>query len=386
MTTSIKWPSWPQYGQEEYAAVEKVIRSNQLFAAKEVECFEEQFSTYIGTKFGVGLGNATQGLHLALAALNIGISDEVIVTPYSWISTASCILMQNAVPVFCDIEPESFGMDPQKLEQKITERTKAIMVVHMFGYPSKIRELQAVAQKYGIPLIEDASHAHGASVNGQKVGTFGVLSVFSLHQRKSLSVGDGGIICTDNQEIRDKIYRLRSFGDFELSYNYRMTEFAGALGQVGLRKLDRQNNQRIQNARFLTELLKDLRPGLEVVCVRENEEGVFYAVLIRVNTKIEHFNKKLLVLQGAGIPIRKTWEPLHLHPHFNPPNQSPARGVPWQDPRYNGIMKNKTFADLDLPIVEKYCPHRLLEFYVHPPTGLAELEVAAKMLKREFLI
>ena len=386
MSTPIKWPSWPQYGQEEYAAVEKVIRSNQLFAAKEVELFEEQFSTYIGTKFAIGLGNATQGLHLALAALDIGVGDEVIVTPYSWISTASCILMQNAVPVFCDIEPESFGMDPQKLEEKITKHTKAIIVVHMFGYPSKIRELQAIAQKYGIPLIEDASHAHGASVNGQKIGTFGALSVFSLHQRKSLSVGDGGIICTDNEEIRDKIYRLRSFGDSELSYNYRMTEFAGALGQVGLRKLDYQNKQRIQNAHFLTELLKDLTPGLEVVCVRENEVGVFYAVLIRINTEIEHLDKKLLALQNAGIPIRKTWEPLHLHPHFNPPTQPPARGLPWHDPRYSGIMKNKIFSDLELPMVEKYCPHQLLEFYVHPPTGSTELEFAAKMLKREFLL
>jgi dTDP-4-amino-4,6-dideoxygalactose transaminase len=167
----------------------------------------------------LGLGNATQGLHLALAALDVGEGDEVLVTSYSWISTASCILMQNAVPVFCDIESESLGMCPQDMESKITPFTKAVIMTHMFGYPAKIKELSQICKKYSIPLIEDASHAHGAEVDGKKLGTYGDISVFSLHQRKTLSVGDGGILCTDNDEVANKVYRLRSFGDEDLSYN-----------------------------------------------------------------------------------------------------------------------------------------------------------------------
>ena len=223
-------------------------------------------------KHCLGLGNATQALHLALAALNVGVGHEVIVTSYSWISTASCILMQNAVPVFCDIEKESLGLCPQDLESKITEHTKAVIMTHMFGYPAQIEEIKEVCKKYDLFLIEDASHAHGAEINGKKVGTYGDISVFSLHQRKSLSVGDGGLLCTNKKEIAEKVYRLRSFGHKELSYNYRMTEFAGALGQCGLSKLDEQNERRRKNALYLSENLKS-SDKVKVRLPRKQEKG-----------------------------------------------------------------------------------------------------------------
>ena len=222
-TKKVTWPIWPQYGEDEIGAVDRVVKSGQLFAAAEVKKFEERFAEFQETNFAVGLGNATQGLHLALAALNVGQGDEVIVTTCSWISTASCILMQNAVPVFCDIEPESLGLDPKKVEALITPLTKAIVTVHILGYPSKIRELAEVASRHSIPIVEDASHAPGAAIDGKKMGTFGVLGVFSLHQRKAISTGEGGVICTDNGDLAEKIRRLRSFGHPELSYNYRMS-------------------------------------------------------------------------------------------------------------------------------------------------------------------
>ncbi|MBV5302730.1 MAG: DegT/DnrJ/EryC1/StrS family aminotransferase [Chlorobium sp.] len=375
----IKWPSWPQYGEEEYLAVERVIKSNQLYADVEVKKFEEHYAEYLNCKFAIGLGNATQGLHLALVALDIGVGDEVIVTPYSWISSASCILMQNAVPVFCDIENESFGLDPKEVEKKITKRTKAIIVVHMFGYPAKIIEIAAIAQKYGIPLIEDASHAHGLKVDGVSVGTFGQISVFSLHQRKALSVGDGGIVCTNTEKINNKIKKLRSFGHEELSYNYRMTEFAGSLGLIGLRKLDEQNNIRRENANLLAELLSD-QTNIKVLLGRKNEDPVFYAVLIEIIADYTNLDSRLSHLQSLGIPIRKTWEPLHTHPHFNP-DSVPARGLPWQHPDYDGEMKGKMYSELDLPITNEFCPHKLLELYVYPPTGAKEVNYAVKNIK-----
>tara|TARA_B100000315_G_C14561349_1_gene580736 strand:- start:1099 stop:2247 length:1149 start_codon:yes stop_codon:yes gene_type:complete len=378
---TIEWPKWPQYGHEEQAAVARVIKSNQLFADREVNAFETLYASYIGCNYALGLGNATQGLHLALAALNIGIGDEVIVSPYSWISSASCVLMQNAVPVFCDIEGDSLGICPNEIEKNITDRTKAIIVVHMFGYPAKIKEIVSLSEKYGIPLIEDASHAHGASVEEKKIGNFGLISVFSLHQRKSLSVGDGGVICTNNQEIYDKVYKLRSFGHDELSYNYRMTEFAGALGKVGLSKLDSNNSQKIANALLLKKLF-DNNDHLKVRVCRKDEIGVYYAVLFEVTKKVEKLNIKISRLNKKGIPLIKTWKPLHKHPHFNP-KFIPARGLPWKEEKYNGMMKNKKYKDLKLSNTDYYCPSRILELVVHPPVDKSLIELAAIEIKNE---
>lgn len=380
---TIEWPKWPQYGPEEQAAVDRVIRSNQLFADREVKTFENQYASYIGCKYALGLGNATQGLHLSLAALNIGVGDEVIVTPYSWISSASCVLMQNAVPIFCDIEEESLGLCPKEIENNITDKTKAIIVVHMFGYPAKIKEIVALSEKYNIPLVEDASHAHGANVDGQKIGCFGSISVFSLHQRKSISVGDGGIVCTNDPDIFEKIYKLRSFGHEELSYNYRMTEFAGALGQVGLDKLDEYNTIRRNNAFYLKELLIKT-DKINVRIERKNEVAVYYAVLLEINGEIENQKQRLTKLQKMGIPVRETWEPLHIHPHFNPAVK-PARGAPWLEDNYNGEMKNKTYSNLFLPVVNQYCPSKILELDIHPPTGEKEIEFAAKSILKVLL-
>lgn len=378
----IKWPTWPHYGADEYCVVDRVIKSNQIFADIEVRKFEEQYAEYLRCGFALGLGNATQGLHLALAALDIGVGDEVIVTPYSWISSASCILMQNAVPVFCDIENESFGLNPLEIEKNITKRTKAIIVVHMFGYPSKIVEIASIAKKYGIALIEDASHVHGAKVGGVNLGNFGEVSVFSLHQRKSLSVGDGGIVCTSNEKIYNKIKRLRSFGHDDLSYNYRMTEFAGALGQVALSKLDQHNKIRQKNANLLAELLCNNK-FLKVVLGRQNEEAVYYAILIELVDNFSDLDIRIARLQNLGIPIRKTWEPLHAHTHFNPINV-PARGLPWKHPEYFGVMKDKVYSSLNLPVVNEFCPNKLIELYVHPPTGTSEIIFAARNIDLVF--
>ena len=247
----INWPSWPNYTKKDVAAVTKVVRSNQIFAAREVKKFEDNFSKYNKSKYVKAVGNATQGLHLALSALEIGYGDEVIVTNYSWISTASCILMQNATPVFVDIELNTLGADPSKIEECITKKTKAIIVVHMFGNPCEILEINKIAKKHKLFLIEDASHAHGSKINNKKVGNLSDISVFSCHQRKNLSAGEGGLIVSKTKSIDKKIYKLRSFGEKKLSYNYRMTEFCAVLGQNSLYNLDYENKYRNNNVAYL---------------------------------------------------------------------------------------------------------------------------------------
>lgn len=374
----VTWPNWPQYGEEEFKAVDRVIRSGQIFAATEVKRFEAQFAEYQATDYAVAMGNATQGLHLALAALNVGEGDEVIVTTSSWISTASCILMQNAVPVFCDIESESLALDPGKVEELITPLTKAIITVHILGYPSRIQELTEVAKRHSIPLVEDASHAPGATVDGKKMGTFGALGVFSLHQRKAVSTGDGGVICTDDGDLAEKIRRLRSFGHDELSYNYRMTEFAGALGQVGLAKLDRQNKEREQAARYLAGKLAGT-DWVRVRLSRPNEVGVYYAVAIEINLPDPNVTRLFDYLVACGFPMRKAFAPLNRHTNFNA-EKPPARGFPWLHPGYQGQMKNRKYADLDFPVAYEYCYGRVLELYTHPGITQAQMDTFVEHL------
>jgi perosamine synthetase len=383
-TERIDWPSWPQFSEEEYEAVARVVRSNQLSAANEVKAFEAAFADFVSARYAVGVGNATQGLHLALAALGIGVGDEVVVTPYTWISSASCILMQNAVPVFCDIEDESLGIDPAKLEACISNRTRAVIVVHMFGYPARIHEIKQILDRRGIALIEDASHAHGAYSRDQPIGSIGKIGVFSLHQRKALSVGDGGILVTHDEQVFKKLYRLRSFGDEELSYNYRMSEFAAALGSVGLKKLPDQNQSRRKNYSILAEGLANCRE-LRVLKPRNNEQAVFYAVLLRISDEVGgvDLDARLSRLQATGIPVRKTWALLHAHPHFNPVSK-PARGTPWVDFGYDGQMSQCSYREVRLPMAESLCPDRIWELYVHPPAGERELRYAVSRLLEEF--
>lgn len=379
----VLWPKWPNYGEEELGAITRVLKSNQLFAAGEVSSLEEEFAQFQDMNFAVGIGNATQGLHLALAALNIGQGDEVIVTPCTWISSASCILMQNAVPIFCDIESDTLGINPELLSEHITSRTKAIILVHILGYPAKVDRILEIASRYSIPVIEDASHAPGATLNGKKIGSHGTIGVFSFQQRKAISTGDGGIVVTNDKYVADKIRRLRSFGDSELSYNYRMTEFAAALGKIGLLKLDEHNSLREQNARYLASILSNedwVRVRIEQ---RPNVRAVYYAIAIDLNISDE--KSKILIerLLNADFPVRKMFSPLNRHPHF----QSwpiPARGLPWLHPKYDGRAREVTYENLRLPVADEYCNGRIIELYVHPPVTYEHLDSFANFLRRAY--
>lgn len=377
------WPSWPILGDEEKKAVARVIDSNQLFAATEVKAFEESFSEYIGSKYALGVGNATEGLHIALAALDIGVNDEVIVSPYTWISSASCALMQNAVPIFADCEADTLALSASAVEENISPRTRAVILVHMFGYPANVNSIIEVTKKHGLALIEDASHAHGALYHGSRIGTFGDISVFSLHQRKNLCTGDGGMVLTDDAELASRIYKLRSFGYHELSYNYRMTEFAAALGRTRLKRLDEENEVRRQNALYLEKQLR----GLSGITVRKPIQGavaVYYRVLLEYDSSKSGIPLGTIIdyLNAEGIPFTRTYEPLHRHPHFNPIS-TPARGCPWQWELYDGSeLKNINYRDLSFPVVEEYCDNRLIELPVHPPVGQEDILQAAEAIHK----
>ena len=359
MTQAINWPTWPQYDQTHEEAVLRVIRSNQLFAAAEVSAFEKEFKEFVGASHAVGVGNATQGLQLALAALGVGTGDEVIVTPYSWISSASCVLMQNAIPVFVDIEPESFGICPEALIQAITPRTKAVILVHMFGLCSKVDEIQKICANHSIALVEDGSHAHGARLRGKHLGTFGQVGVFSLHQRKAIAAGDGGVLCTDDVNIYEKIRRLRSFGDKQLSYNYRMTEFAAAIARVGLNRLEQDNNLRRNNHAVLASNLSSSRA--HVVEASEDVKPVFYSNLILIDLPHQQQEDLLSSANSFGIPLKRTWQPLHKHPHFDRSNMI-NNIAPWDSAADQYLEPSCIHLDNS----KKYQESLLFELECHP--------------------
>jgi perosamine synthetase len=373
MNEKLHWPAWPQYTQEHEDAVLRVIRSNQLFAAKEVASFEAEFSAFVGSNYAVGVGNATQGLHLALAAHGIGTGDEVIVTPYSWISSASCVLMQNAIPVFVDIESKTFGLDPEKIEEAITPRTRAVILVHMFGLASRVEEVKRICDYHGIILIEDASHAHGARLKNQHLGTFGKVGVFSLHQRKAISTGDGGVLITDEPSVYENMRRMRSFGADRLSYNYRMTEFSAALGRVGLRKLEEQNATRRRNHQTLSECLKG--SPIRVVEPADDVHAVFYSNLLDIDMPLERQELFLERVVASGVPLKRTWQPLHKHPHFKRENM-PNGIAPWD-------CISSIYVDPDklvLPISDLYQTHRIFELDCHPLVSQNILSASTKRI------
>jgi dTDP-4-amino-4,6-dideoxygalactose transaminase len=287
--------------------------------------------------------------------------------------------MQNAIPVFIDIEKETLGLDPDLLEKALTPATKAIIAVHILGYPSKIDLIREFANKHNLILIEDASHAPGAKLNGKQIGTFGDLAVYSLQQRKAISTGDGGVVCTNNSIFADKIRKQRSFGDHELSYNYRMTEFAAALGRIGLEKLDDDNQNREKCALFLHEYLKD-HDWIKVRLARPFEKGVYYAVALEINLNDEMCNKLLNWCLDFGLPMRKLFSPLNKHPHFfNSP--VPARGLPWQHPTYKGENGKLPYSEQHFPVAYEYCHGRILELYTHPGTKDHHLEAFGVLLQ-----
>ena len=383
------WPHYPTFGQEEKRAVNQVIDSGWLVGLHnpagpgQTGAFEQAFSAWVGSKHTVAVGNGTEGLHLALAAAEIGVNDEVIVPTFTFMATATAVLMQNAVPVFADSETDTMGLDPRDVERKITPRTKAIMPVHLCGYPAKMDELLAVARAHDLVVIEDCSHAHGALYHGRKVGTLGDIGVFSLQQKKNLCTGDGGLVVTDNDQCAQAVRRLRSFGGTELNYNYRMTEFAAAVGQVRLKALDEDNRVRQANAQCMGEELSGV-PGVVVRKPIPGTVGVYYSLLMEYEAHVVGVSRQEFIeaVRAEGIPIAPTYTPVHRNPIFHP-QETPARGCPWQWALYTALQGERPDYDNgSCPVAEEWMDGRLIELKVHPPVSRGDIKMAAAAIRK----
>lgn len=288
-------------GKEEEENVLSVLRSGMLAHGPWVKRFEAEFARYCTAGHAVAVSNGTAALDLALKAIGIGPGDEVIVPDFTFIATANSVLFQGAKPVFADIEPRYYTIFPEEIEKKITERTKAVIAVHLFGQPADIDKLTAICKKHNLALIEDCAQAHGAEYHGKRVGSFGI-GAFSFYPTKNMTTGEGGMVTTNDPGIAKKIDLLRNHGQSEkylhsgIGYNLRMTDIGGAIGVAQLEKLDSMNAKRMENAHYLTKGLSGI-PGLKTPAVREGAKHVYHQYVVAVGPEFplsrEEFMKHL---------------------------------------------------------------------------------------------
>ena len=313
----------PLIGDEEINAVIEVLKSGMLAHGKEVEAFEREFAGYLGAKHGIAVTNGTAALDVALKALKIGPGDEVITSPFTFIASANSILFQGAKPVFADIDPKTFNLDPNEVLERINEKTKAIIVVHLYGQPADMKAFSEIAEDHKLYLVEDCAQAHGAEFDGRKVGTFGDIAAFSFYPTKNMTTGEGGMVVTNDDELAYRAQLIRNHGQTkkylheELGYNLRMTNIAAAIGRVQLRKLDEWNEKRIENAKLLTDGIKRIG-GLTPPYIDPRVKHVFHQYVIRVEDEFPMSRDELaqkLREKGIGTGIHYPM-PVHHQPFY----------------------------------------------------------------------
>ncbi len=274
----------PQVGEEEKEAVWAVLESGMLAQGPRVAEFEEQFAAYCGVKHGIATSSGTTALHVALLAHEIGPGDEVITTPFTFIASANSIRYVEATPVFVDIDPVTFNLDPAAVEAAVTDRTKAIMPVHLFGLMCDMDALMEIAERHGLAVIEDACQSHGAAFKGQRAGSFGS-GCFSFYPTKNITTAEGGMITTNDDAVAERARIIRQHGmrrryyHDEVGYNFRMTDVHAAIGLAQLPKLEGFNEARIQNAAYFNQHLE----GVVKPTVPEGYRHVFHQYTIRAS-------------------------------------------------------------------------------------------------------
>jgi len=347
----------PLIGAEEEAAVLAVLRSGQLAAGEQVELFERRFAEVCQVREAVAVANGTAALHLALLAHGIGPGDEVITSPLSFAATGNTILLVGAKPVFVDIEPDTYNIDPELVEAAITPRTKAIMPVHLYGNPADMRRLAVIAEVHGLAIIEDACQAHGATIDGRPMGSFGT-GCFSFYATKNITTGEGGMLTTNDHALADSLRLLRSHGQREryyhiaLGYNLRLTNIQAALGVVQVGKLQQLNEQRIENAAYLTERLQGVVP---TPVTRPGHRHIYHQYTIRVPGDREAFAAALRE-RGVGSAVHYPL-PIHKQPFYQ------EQGF-----------------DCSLPIAEE-AARQVLSLPVHPALSEADLAIVAREVR-----
>ena len=346
----------PRIGLRERRAVDRVLRSGALAQGPEVQAFEKEFSgALVGGRPVVAVNSGTSGMHLGLLAAGVGPGDEVIVPSFTFAATANSVALTGATPVFCDIDPVTFALDPVKAKELITSRTKGIMPVHLFGHAADMVALERLAQEHGVAIFEDAAQAHGAEVHGQRVGTFGEVAMFSLYPTKNMTSGEGGMVACADEGISRNLRLLRNQGmekQYEneiIGYNNRMTDIHAAIGRVQLTRLPQWTEKRRANAHFLSAGITGVVAPVEA----PGYKHVYHQYTIRVENDRNGFAKALREEWGVGCGV-----------YYPIPNHTL--------PSLKGFAKN-----VDLPETDRAAAE-VLSLPVHPSLTSRELRKIVK--------
>lgn len=342
----------PLIGDEERAAVDRVLLSGMVAQGPEVAAFEKEFADHFVEGLPViAVNSGTSGLHLGLLAAGVGPGDEVIVPSFTFAATANAVALTGATPVFADIEPETFTLDPAAVDAAVTERTRGILPVHLYGHPARMTELGEIASKRGLALYEDAAQAHGAALNDRPVGTFGTMTMFSLYPTKNMTSGEGGMVVTADEETARRVRLLRNQGmerQYEnelIGFNARMTDIHAAIGRVQLTKVDAWTEMRRSNAAFFDSNLS----GVTVPPVAEGARHVYHQYTIRVEDDRDGFVKALKDEHAIG------------------------SGVYYPIPNHRLASLAQYAPGLDLPQTER-AAREVVSIPVHPSLSAADLD------------
>jgi dTDP-4-amino-4,6-dideoxygalactose transaminase len=376
------WPAWPQHGPAVLNAIHRVALSQNYHPqfGKETEALESLFATYHRLPHAVGTSSGTTALQLALAAAGIGHGDEVIVPAYTYIASASCVVEQNAIPVFADSEPLSQGLDPADVRRKISPRTRAIIAVHCNGYPCNMDALMAIAAEHHLIVIEDGSHAHGASYKGRKVGTIGHVGAFSLQHKKNLSAGMGGIAITRDPEIARKMKAWRTFTyDERVGHNWLMSEFHAAIAAALVPHIDTMNEQRRANVSTLLEALGPIE-GITPLPGLPETAPAYYNLILQYDEARVGLPRAIFIqaLKAEGIPFNMFYTPLQRWGVFARADYY-GRGCPFST-QPDGTPAS--YASVSTPVADAICDRINLEIKVQPTSGATEMVQIATAIRK----
>jgi len=366
----------------ELRALMEVAEQKKLRRADATLEYERVIAEWFGTKHAVAVSSGTTTLHIALAAFGIGPGDEVIVSPYTFIAADSCVLEQNAIPIFADIDPTYLTLDPEDVARKITERTKAIIPVHMLGNPTDMDAIMDLAERHNLWILEDTAQAHGATQNGRKLGTIGHVGSFSTIAGKIMATGEGGFVITNDDDLYEKMWgysdfaRKKSLGPASKYHwglpctNYRITNMQAAIGIQQIKRLDSLLAQRTENSLYLTDQLKGV-PGIEPLAEPPWGERVFYYYVIRINPEILGTDMLNFALALAAEGIYDTqyisttrWMiPQHLQPVFVDKVGYGGTKCPFECPLYDGQVE---YYQGMCPEAERACQEVLWLVPPHP--------------------
>lgn len=317
--------------QDDIQAVVDVLKSDFLTTGPKIAEFEQTVADYVGVKYAVAISNGTSALHAACFAAGIGPGDEVITTPLTFAASANCVLYCGGTPVFADVDPKTYNIDPEDIRRKITDRTKAIIAVHLAGQPCDMDAIHSIAREHGLIVIEDGAHALGSVYKGKKVGSMSDMTTFSFHPVKPITTGEGGMIVTDNEDFYKKMILFRSHGitrddsmmtrndgpwfyqQFDLGYNYRITDIQCALGCSQMKKLDRFLARRKEIVARYNEAFADCDNIITPYQLLDTESGWhLYIVQVKNCDRRQVFE----AMREKEIGVNVHYIPVYMHPYY----------------------------------------------------------------------